>query len=429
MITIHRVRSQLHQCRELSGKQLEQLITSSSVHHLLYMDTKEGELAPLEDQELPAKMTQLLRDHAMLFEEPKSLPPNRNWDHHIPLLPGTKPVCIKPYRYTPAQKTEIETQVKEMLQSGLIRLSVSPFSSRVLLVKKKDGTWRFCVDSRHLNAITVKNKYPHPIIDELLDELHGASWFAKLDMRAGYHQFRLHEADEMKTAFQTHNGHFEFRVMPYGLCNAPATFQCAMNEILGPYLRQFVLVFIDDILIYSPTLADHMEHVSLVLNLQQQHGLKLKQSKCVFAQRQVSYLGHINSAQGVSPGDKITEVRDWPTPVNVKELRGFLRLAGYYRKFVKKFGLISKPLAELLKKNAIFIWNPLHTTAFLELKHKLISAPGLALPNFNKPFVLETDACDKGIGAVLMQDGHPISFLSRALCPEIKAWQHMRKNV
>lgn len=423
-ITLQGVVPNLTSCTEISAVQLLKIVEADTLQHLIYL-CPNTEVTP---EVHPAPIEQLITEYSVLFEEPKSLPPHRNWDHHIPLMPGTQPVCIRPYRYTPAQKTEIETQVKEMLQCGLITPSVSPFSSPVLLAKKKDGTWHFCVDYRHLNAITVKNKYPLPIIDELLDELHGASWFTILDLRAGYHQFRLCEADEMKTAFQTHHGHFEFRVKPYGLCNAPATFQSAMNEILGPLLRKSVLVFIDDILIYSPDLATHVKHVEEVFQLLKLHGLKVKRSKCTFAQRTVSYLGHIISAEGVSPGDKISEITTWPTPVNAKELRSFLGLAGYYRKFVSNFGLISKPLTDLLKKHTTFQWTPLHEASFQLLKEKLTQAPVLALPDFSKQFIVETDASDKGIGAVLMQDSHPVAYLSKALCPRNQSLGAYERN-
>jgi hypothetical protein len=168
------------------------------------------------------------------------LPPSREYDHHIPLIPGVKPVNVKPYRYSPTQKDEIERQIKEMLANGIFRPSTSPFASPVLLVKKKDGTWRFCIDYRQLNAITVKNKYPLPIVDELLDELKGAAWFTKLDMKSGYHQIRLTPTDEPKTTFRTHHGHSEFRVMSFGLTNAPTTFQAIMNTIFQPLLRKSV---------------------------------------------------------------------------------------------------------------------------------------------------------------------------------------------
>jgi hypothetical protein len=202
------------------------------------------------------------------------------------------------------------------------------------LVRKKDNTWRFCVDYRHLNAITVKGKYHVPIIDELLDELAHASWFTCLDLRAGFHQIRLKPGEEFKTAFQTHCGQFEFRVMAFGLTGAPGTFQLAMNSTLAPYLRKFVLVFFDDIMLYSRNYEDHVLHVKLVLELLQKDQWKVKLSKCAFAQRQISYLGHTISAQGVGTDPKkIVAITDWPTPSNAKELRSFLGLAGYYRKF------------------------------------------------------------------------------------------------
>jgi hypothetical protein len=191
----------------------------------------------------PPEIQDLIQHYSTLFEKPHQLPPSRSCDHSIPLVSGASPVFTRPYRFSPTIKDEVERQVKEMLDSGIIQKSTSPFSSPVLLVKKKDHSWRFCVDYRHLNAITVKGKYPVPIIDELLDELGGASWFSKLDLRSGFHQILLKPGEEFKTAFQTHFGHFEFRVMPFGLTGAPGTFQEAMNSTLAPFLRKFVLVF------------------------------------------------------------------------------------------------------------------------------------------------------------------------------------------
>jgi hypothetical protein len=380
-------------------------------------------------QHLQPEVATLLSEFASVFAPPTGYPPGRDCDHTIPLLPGATPFSVRPYRYPPAIKDDIERQVAEMLQAGLIRPSSSPFSSSVLLVKKKDGTFRFCVDFRQLNALTAKTKYPVPVIEELLDELTHASWFSCLDLAAGYHQIRLQAGEEFKTAFQTHTGQYEFMVMAFGLTGAPGTFLKAMNTTLAPLLRKCVLVFFDDILIYSRNYAEHLDHIRLVLQLLQKDQWQVKRTKCTFAQRQLRYLGHIISAAGVATDpDKIQAVLQWPSPSSVRELRSFLGLAGYYRRFVKHFGLISKPLTELLRKGAIFVWTDVQEHAFVALKEALTSAPVLALPDFTKPFVVEIDASGYGIGAVLMQNGHPLAFLSKALGPKSRGLSTYEKE-
>jgi hypothetical protein len=316
-----------------------------------------------------------------------------------------------------------------MLDSGVIRISNSAFSSPIILVRKKDGTWRIVVDYRHLNALTIKSKYPVPIIDELLDELAGSSWFSKLDLRVGYHQIRMAPGEEFKTALQTHHGQFEFTVMAFGLTGAPATFLSAMNDTLQDYLRKFVLVFFDDILIYSSSYEDHLRHIALVLKKLEEHSWQVKMSKCDFAKQNIAYLGHIISADGVSTDQaKIDTVRDWPSPCSVKELRSFLGLSGYYHKFVKNYGVIAKHLTNLLRKGVLYVWTTDTEYAFQTLKAALVSAPVLRLPDFAKQFTVETDASDCGVGAVLLQEGHPISFVSIALGPRTSC-RHIKRNI
>lgn len=285
------------------------------------------------------------------------------------------------------------------------------------------------MDYRRLNAHTVKNRYPMPIFDEIIDELGGAAIFSKLDHRSGYHQIRLKEGDEYKTTFQMHHGHFEYRVMPFGLTGAPATFQNFMNKLLAPLLRKCVVVFLDDVLVYSANLDDHVKHLRQVFELLSQQQLYLKQSKCLFAQTQLEFLGHIVSAAGVTTDPKKVEViQNWPTPTCVKEVRSFLGMAGYYRKFVAHFGIISKPLTTLLRKDTLFVWTELADQSFKALKIALAQAPVLAIPDFTKPFIIETDASGGGVGAVLQQGGHPIAYISRSLGKKTWDCLHMKRN-
>ena len=331
------------------------------------------------------------------------------------LKPGTQPICQRPYRYPYYQNSEIEAIVRYLLKSSSIRCSQSPFASLVLLVRKVDGSWRMCVDYRALNKDTVKDKFPIPIVDELLDELSGAWVFSKLDLRSDYHQIRMKEEDIEKIAFRTHEGHYEFLVIPFGLTNAPSTFQSIMNEVFRPFLRKFVLVFFDDILVYNNNLHDHVAYLKQVLQILLDNKLFAKRSKCAFACSEVEYLGHIISGEGVKEDPKKTPTMlEWSVPKTVKALRGFLSLTVYYRKFIRHFGQIASPLTDLLKKDA-FEWIDKATKAFEDLKRAVSQPPLLALFDFSKLFLIECDAFGYGLGDVLLQGNRPLAFHSQAL--------------
>ncbi|KAK9073457.1 hypothetical protein SSX86_007781 [Deinandra increscens subsp. villosa] len=387
----------------------------ASLHTLTYQHLNPTALLDQPVSHDDPQILTLLHDFHSLFEHNHTLPPNRPHDHHIPLLNDNQPVNVKPYRYPHFQKQIMTTLIQDMLKDGVIRPSQSPFSSPVLLVKKKDGTRRFCVDYRALNAVTVKDRFPIPTIDELLDELHGATVFSKIDLRSGYHQIRVAAADIHKTAFRTMDGHYEFLVMPFGLTNAPSTFQAAMNDIFRKVLRRFVLVFFDDILIYSPSKELHYLHLRHVFQTLVTHQFSAKPSKCVFAVSDVSFLGHRISSQGVAPeDDKIEAIQKWPQPTSLTALRAFLGLTGYYRRFVPHYAEVAAPLTDLLKNKSL-VWSTLAQEAFLALKGHMEQLVTLALPDFTKVFDVTTDASGVAIGAVLSQDNRPIAFFSKKL--------------
>ena len=331
-----------------------------------------------------------------------------------------------PVRRVPfAVRREVARQLAHMQEQGVIQPSSSPWASAIVLVRKKDGSLRICVDYRHLNSVTKSDTFPLPRIDDLLDQLGNSKYFTTLDLAAGYWQIRVADDSIEKTAFVTSNGLFEFRVMPFGLTNAPAVFQRLMQRVLSGLNKEeepsFVVVYIDDILIFSRTMEEHLHHISLVLDRLQSAGLKLKASKCHFIRKQVEFLGHLITPRGLLPNPgKVSAVADFPVPSSVTQVRQFVGLASYYRRFIHNFAKLAGPLHRLTKKDVEFRWSNECQEAFDALKNKLVEAPVLVYPNFSMEFVLETDASYRGLGAVLSQrledhKLHPVAFASRAL--------------
>ncbi|GJW39265.1 putative reverse transcriptase domain-containing protein [Tanacetum coccineum] len=334
----------------------------------------------------------VLQDFLEVFPEDLSgLPSTRHVEFQIDLVPGAAPVARAPYRLAPSEMKELSEQLKELSDKGFIRPSSSPWGAPVLFVKKKDGSFRMCIDYRELNKLTVKNRYSLPRIDDLFDQLQGSSVYSKIDLRSGYHQLRVREEDIPKTAFRTRYGHYEFQVMPFGLRNAPAVFIELMNQVCKPYLDKFVIVFIDDILIYSKNKQEHEEHLKLILELLKKEELYAKFSKCEFWIPKVQFLGYMIDSEGihVDPA-KIESIKDWASPKSPTEIRQFLGLAGYYRRFIEGFSKIAKPMTKLTQKKVKFEWG-------------------------SKDFIAYCDASKKGLGVVLMQREKVIAYASRQL--------------
>ncbi|WVZ75758.1 hypothetical protein U9M48_023790 [Paspalum notatum var. saurae] len=372
----------------------------------------------------------------VLPEELPSLPPDRNVEFSIELVPGTAPVSRRAYRMALDELKELKTQLQEQLDKGFICPSSSPWGCPALFVEKKDqGGKRLCVDYRPLNVVTVKNKYPLPHIDILFNQLAGARVFSKIDLRSGYYQIKIREEDIPKTAFSTRYGLYEYLVMSFGLTNAPAFFMYMMNSVFMNELDKFVVVFIDDILIYSKNEEKHEEHLWIVLTRLREHKLYAKFSKCAFWLKEVSFLGHILSEKGVAVDpSKVKSVLNWKQPETITEIRSFLGLAGYYRRFIKDFSKTAKPMTSLTKKNAKYSWSPNYEEAFQSLKRSLTTTPVLAQPDITKPFDVYCDASGNGLGCVLMQEGRVVAYASpnypthdlelAAVVHALKLWRH-----
>ena len=352
-------------------------------------------------------------------DDVNALPKHQEWDHKIKIEEGKSPSKQPIYPLSPQKLDALREYLEENLRKGFIRESQSPAGYPILFVPKSDGSLRLCVDYRALNNITIKNSYPLPLISELQDRFQGAQWFTKFDIPGAFNQIRIKKGDEWKTAFRMRSGLYEYLVMPFGLTNAPATFQAFINNVLREYLDQFVVVYLDDILIYSRTKEEHVQHVQKVLQALQNADLKVKPEKSLFHVKEVHFLGFIVTPEGLQMDpEKIRSVVEWPTPKNVKEVQSFLEFANFYRKFIEKYSKIATPLTELTKKDTKFEWSSEAQRSFEELKKRFTSQPILSSFDPEKPITLETDASDGAIGACISQPDdkgrlHPVAFYSR----------------
>jgi transposase InsO family protein len=376
-----------------------------------------------KDQSQRQALARLLNDYATVFSQNDNDVGRTNLvKHSIPLLPGTKPVRLPPHRLGPQKEAEAEKQVSELLKKGMITPASGAWSSPVVLVKKKDDKWRFCIDYRKLNAVTQQDAYPLPRIDESLDALAGSQYFSTLDLTSGYWQVPLDEDAQEKSAFATRTGLWKWKVLPFGLTSAPATFQRLMEQVLQGLHWKTLLLYLDDIIVISPDFATHISRLEEVLARLRKAGLKLKPSKCELFQDKVNYLGHVVSSQGIATDPKKVEaVKEWSMPKNLKELQAFLGLAGYYRQYIQDYATLAKPLTLLTGKNIKWEWSEEASVAFRSLKRSLINSPILAYPDPKIQYILDTDASGVGVGAVLSQiqegEERAVAYYSKTLSP------------
>jgi hypothetical protein len=371
-------------------------------------------------EEQGQKVRQLLNKHQAVFAKNKNDLGRTNIVQHRINTGNSGPIRQQHRRIPLAKKGEAEEEIQRMLETGVIEPSKSPWAAPIVLVRKKDGSVRFCIDYRLLNNVTLKDSYPLPRIDDSLDALRGSIWFSTMDLASGYWQVEMDPRDAEKTAFATTCGFYQFRVMPFGLCNAPSTFERMMEYLLAGLHWETCLIYLDDIIVYADTFDQHLERLEEVLTRVRKGGLKISPKKCHFFQAKVKFLGHVVSSEGIATDpEKITAVQEWPTPSSVHEVRSFLGTCSYYRKFIKSFANIARPLHKLTEKTADFHWNSECDIAFQTLKQSLVTAPILGYPDMNDPFVLDTDASGFGIGSVLSQvrngKEHVIAYYSKTL--------------
>ena len=346
------------------------------------------------DESLPSVVVSLLQEYDDVFSNdmPSGLPPIRRIEHQIDFVPSATVPNRPAYRSNLEETKELQRQVEELLTKGHVRESISPCAVPVLLVPKKDGTWRMCVDYRAINNITIKYRHHIPRLDDMLDELHGSCIFTKIDLKSGYHQIRMKEGNEWKTAFKIKYGLYEWLIMPFGLINAPSTFM-RLNHALHAFISRFVVVYFDDILVYSKNLDEHINHLHCVLAVLRKEKLYANLKKCSFCMDKIVFLSYVVSAKGIEVNEeKVKTIKEWSTPKSITEVRNFHGLSSFYRRFVKNFSTLAAPLTEIVKISVGFKWGSEQNRAFIEIKERLCGAPLLALPDFSKTFEIECDA-------------------------------------
>eukprot|EP00253_Pinus_taeda_P009358 PITA_09358 len=402
----------------IGGKQFVKQIEENEVNYAIVRRARPV-LLNTEKAELPIEIQELLKEFQDIVVDdlPDKLPPKRSISHHIDFIPEASFPNKAAYRMSPKDNEEIRKQVQELLDKGLIRESLSPCAVPTVLAPKKGGEWRMCTDSRAINKITIRYRFPLPRMDDMMDCLSGAAYFTKIDLKSGYHQIRIREGDEWKTTFKTNEGLYEWLVMPFGLSNAPSTFMRLMNEMLKEFIGKFVIVYLDDILIFSRTKGEHLQHVRKVLEKLQQNKLLINLKKRTFLQKELVYLGFVvvENELKMDP-EKIATIINWPSPKSLFEVRSFHGLASFYRKFIRNFSEICAPMLGTIK-NAIqpFCWTKAAEDSFQLLKRKITERPILRLPDFNKLFQVRCDASGTTIGAVLSQEDRPVAFFSEKL--------------
>ncbi|XP_076895085.1 uncharacterized protein LOC143547575 [Bidens hawaiensis] len=370
-----------------------------------------------EEVEIPEVMISLLEEFYDVFPDdlPDGLPPLRDINHHVDLEHGSQLPNRPHLRMSPREQEELRRQVEELISKVHVRESMSPCAVPALLSPKKDGTWRMCVDSRAINKITLRYRFPIPRLDDLLDQISGATIITKLDLKSGYYQIRLRPGDEWKTALKTREGLYVWLVMPFGLTNAPRTFMRVMNQLLRPFIGKFVVVYYDEIIIYSASFSEHVVHVKKVLTLLPRDCFYAATKKCVFMTPKDLFLGYVILGDGIQVDEsKVVDAQNWPTPTTITEVRYFQGLASFYRRFIPHFSSIMAPMTDCMKGKT-FVWTEGAELAFQVIKEKLTTAPVLVLPNFSQVFDLHTDALKVGIGGVLSQGGRPIAYFSEKL--------------